>query len=92
MYTITHTHEQMSSLLNQSADTEIRVASKIAELLDAREAAVSFIQTTQLQSVENSNLREIDLIGRKLMQAKKELDVAQYNYYYACKQLAILNN
>ena len=92
MYNITHTHAQMSALLNQSAEAEIKLASKIADLLSARSAAVSFIQTTQLQSVVNSNRRSIDALELQLIQAKKELDVAQYNYYYAAKQLAILNN
>jgi hypothetical protein len=60
--------------------------------LEARAAGVSFIQTTQLQSVVNSNRRSIDALDVQLKQARKELDVAQYNYYYATKQLAILNN
>jgi hypothetical protein len=92
MYTITHTHAQMSSLLNQSANAEISLTSRIASLLEARAAAVAFIQTTQLHSVVNSNRRSIDALDVQLKQARKELDVAQYNYYYATKQLAILNN
>jgi len=92
MYTITHTHAQMSALLNQSANAEIQLTSKIADLLSSRSAAVSFIQTTQLQSVVNSNQRSIYAMDLQLTQARKELDVAQYNYYYASKQLATLNN